>query len=80
MMAEYVLAAASEDEAEIRFAPLQELEVMKIAVFYPKLSIEEYHKLYVAIMQDRARACGLSLQASFDGTSCTLRITRIGAD
>ena len=73
----YVLAAASEDEAEIRFAPLQELEVMKIAVFYPKLSIEEYHKLYVAIMQDRARACGLSLQASFDGTSCTLRIRRI---
>jgi|GEM_PF-3290406 len=73
----YVLAAASEDEAEIRFAPLQELEVMKIAVFSPKLSIEEYQKLYVAIMQDRARACGLELQAEFQGTSCTLRIKRI---
>lgn len=73
----YVLAAASEDEAEITFAPLQELEVMKIAVFHPKLTIEDYQALYVAIMQDRARACGLELQAEFEGTSCTLRIKRI---
>lgn len=73
----YLLTAASEDEAEIWFTPLQELEVMKIAVFSPKLTTEEYQKLYTAIMRDRARACGLELEAKFSGTSCTLRIKRV---
>jgi hypothetical protein len=28
------------------------------------------------IMEDRARACGLAIEMSFDDTSCTLKIRR----
>jgi hypothetical protein len=73
----YVITRAADDEAEIRFAPLQELEVMKIAVFFPKMSIEEYRDFYRAVMRERARVCGLDLEVSFDGTNCTLKLSRV---
>jgi hypothetical protein len=71
-----VLASAGLDEAEIRFSPLQELEVMKIAVFWPKMSMDEYQELYQDIMKERARVCGLDLQVSFNGTNCILKLKR----
>ena len=73
----YIITRADEDEAEIRFSPLQELEVMKIAVFYPKMSMEEYREFYKDILTERARVCGLDLEVSFEGTNCTLRLKRI---
>jgi len=72
----YTLVSADETRAEIRFSPLQELEVMKIAFFTPKLSLDEYQALYRDIMTERARVCGLGLEVEFDGTACTLKITR----
>jgi len=72
----YILTKAGMDEAEIRFSPLQELEVMKIAVFWPKMSLEEHQSLYRDIMTERARVCGLDVEVDFEGTSCTLRLKR----
>ena len=72
----YLITRADIDEAEILFSPLQELEVMKIAVFYPKMSMEEYQGFYKDIMTERARVCGLDLEVSFEGTNCTLNLKR----
>lgn len=72
----YLVTKATEDESEIRFAPLQELEVMKIAHFSPKMTMEEYQALYRDIMRERARVCGLDLEVSFSGTDCTLRLRK----
>jgi len=72
----YTILSASEDEAEIRFAPLQELEVMKIAFFTPKLTMNEYQALYRDIMTERARVCGLDLEVAFNGTDCTLKLKK----
>lgn len=72
----YVITGAGEDEAEICFTPLQELEVMKIAYFSPKMSVEEYQKFYSDIMKERARVCGLDLAVTFEGTNCTLKLKR----
>ncbi len=72
----YVLTRASLDEAELRFSPLQRLEVMKIANFWPKLSGPDYEALYRERMMEWARACGLELEASFSGTDCTLKIKK----
>jgi hypothetical protein len=70
----YTLAKATKEEAMIRFAPLQELEVMKIAYFTPKMSMEEYQKLYADILRAQAGACGLTVEVTFDGTACTLEV------
>ncbi len=70
----YTLTKATKDEAEIRFAPLRELEVMKIAYFTPKMSMEEYQKLYADILHARAGVCGLTVEVTFDGTACTLKV------
>jgi len=75
----YVLIRASVDEAEIRFSPLQSLEVMKIANFTPKMTIDEYQAFYGDIMRERARVCGLDLEVAFAGTDCTLKLKRIKA-
>jgi hypothetical protein len=75
----YVLIRASVDEAEIRFSPLQSLQVMKIANFTPKMTIDEYQALYRDIMKERARVCGLELEVAFAGTDCALRLKRVTA-
>ncbi len=75
----YVLTRASVDEAEIRFSPLQSLEVMKIAYFTPKMTLDEYQTLYRDIMKERGRVCGLDLEVAFAGTDCTLKLKRIKA-
>jgi hypothetical protein len=72
----YTVLSAGEDEAEMRFAPLQELEVMKIAYFTPKMTLDEYHALYRDIMIERARVCSLDLEVRFEGTDCTLIIKK----
>lgn len=72
----YTITQATIDEAEIRFAPLQELEVMKIAYFTPKMSMEEYERFYGDILRSQAAACGLTVDVTFDGTSCTLKLKR----
>lgn len=72
----YVITRATEDEAEIRFAPLQALEVMKIAFFSPKMSLDEYQTLYRRIMKSRAAACGLDVQVAFNGSECTLKLRK----
>ncbi len=69
-----VVTRATEQEAEVQFRPLRDLEALKIAVFSPKLSAEEYRSLYTRIMKDRAGACGLSIDISFQDTGCVLRI------
>ena len=66
---------ASYTEAEIRFTPLTEFEVLKRAFFYPKFSLDEYTKLFTRVMKDRARSCGLMLDITFDGSNCVLRLT-----
>jgi len=73
----YVITRATDDEAEIRFAPLQMLEVMRIAVFWPKMSLQDFQALYTAIMKSRASACGLEIQVAFNGTECTLTLKRL---
>ena len=72
-----VVAEADLDHAEVRCAPLNGLEVLKRASFFPKLSTEEYQNLYSAIMEDRARACGLKLEILYEDTNCVIRLNRI---
>ena len=71
-----VVTRADAAQAEVRFAPLRDLEVLEIGVFSPKLSPEEFRTLYTRIMEDRARACGLALEISFADTSCTVKIRK----
>jgi hypothetical protein len=75
----YTLTRATNDEAEIRFAPLQRLEVMKIADFWPKLSGPDYEALYRDQTAERARVCGLEIEMTFAGTDCALAIRRAKA-
>ncbi len=71
-----VVTKATEDEAEVRFTPLRDLEVFKIAVFSPKLSWDEYQKLYTRIVKDRAASCGMEIDVVIDGTNCFLKIRK----
>ncbi len=67
---------ATEQEAEVQFKPLRELEVLKIAAIDPKLSPEEFQSLFISIMKDRADACGLDIDISIQGTDCVLHIRK----
>jgi len=67
---------AAEDEAEVRFKPLRDLEVLKIAVFDPKLSAEEFRALYTHIMKNRAEACGLDIKILIQDVNCTLKVKK----
>lgn len=67
---------ATEQEAEIQFKPLRDLQVLKIAVFNPKLSLEELQLLYFKVMENRADACGLDIDISMQDTDCVLKIRK----
>lgn len=67
---------ATEQEAEVEFKPLRDLEALKIAVFNPKLSPEEFRSLYISIMKNRAEACGLDVDISIQDTDCVLHIQK----
>ncbi len=67
---------ATEQEAEIQFKPLRDLEAQKIAVFDPKLSPEEFRALTIAIMKDRAGACGLDVDVSIQDADCVMRVRK----
>lgn len=71
-----VVTRATEQEAEIQFRPLRDLQALKIAVFSPKLSAEEYQSLYTHIMKNRAAACALDIDISIQDTDCVLRIRK----
>jgi hypothetical protein len=73
----YIITRAADDEAEIRFAPLQALEVLKIAVFWPKMPLKDFQALYADIMKNRAAACGLNVQVVFNGSECTLTLKKL---
>ena len=75
----YTLTRASVDQAEIRFSPLQRLEVMRIANFWPKLSGPDYEALYRDQMTKTASLCGLDLEMTFAGSDCTLKIKKAPA-
>ncbi len=71
-----VVTGATEQEAEIQFKPLRDLEALKIAIFSPKLSPDEFRSLYTHVMRDRADACGLDIDVSFQDTYCVLKIRK----
>lgn len=72
------ITKASDDEAEIRFASLTKLEVLKRAYFYPKFTLDEYQKLYRLIMENRARACGLEIEIIIEEANCHIILKRAG--
>jgi len=67
---------ATEEEAEILFHPLRDLEVLQVAVFNPKLSVEEYQALFRAVMLNRAETCGLAVDVFFEDLDCRIAIRR----
>jgi hypothetical protein len=71
-----VVTKATEEEAEVQLKPFRDLEVLKIAVFNPKLSPEEFRALYGHIMKNRAEACGLDIDISIQDTDCILKIRK----
>jgi len=71
-----VVTKATEEEAEIQFKPLRDLEVLQIAVFDPKLTAEEFRALYTHIMKNRAETCGLEIDISIQGTDCLMKIKK----
>ncbi|MDZ7263497.1 MAG: hypothetical protein ONB16_02855 [candidate division KSB1 bacterium] len=73
-----VITRASYDEAELQFAPLVKLEVLKRAYFYPKFSWDEYQQLYRRIMDHRASACGLAIEITMNESNCCLIVKKKG--
>ncbi len=73
-----VVTKATEREAEVEFKPLRDLEILKIAVFWPKLSQDEFSSLFTHIMNNRADACGLDIDISIHDTDCVLKIRKRG--
>lgn len=71
-----VVTRATEDEAEVRFTPLRDLEVLKSAVFSPQLTPTEFESLYRHVMKARAEVCGLDIDITIQGTDCALKIRR----
>ena len=74
--AKYKIENAFEDEAEIHCKPLIELDVLKRAYFYPKMTIEEYKQFYTSIMKSRAKACGLDIIINFDDINCVIKLKK----
>ena len=62
----------SEDHAKLEMRPMAHLEVLKRAVFNPKLSYSEFEDLYSVVTQDRARHSNLDISLEFDDTNCTI--------
>jgi hypothetical protein len=71
-----LVTKATEEEAEIHLAPLRDLEILKVASFNPKIPTDEYKNLYARIMKDRAAACGLDIDVSFQDTGCILKLRK----
>jgi hypothetical protein len=67
---------ADYDEAEVFCPQLAFLEVLKRGHAVPKFTYNEYTRLFSAIMEHRARTCGLDLELSFERTSCRMKIKR----
>lgn len=67
---------ATEEDAEVLFHPLRDLEVLKVAVFNPKLSDKEYRALMLAVMRNRAETCGLQADVFIEDTDCRVVIRR----
>jgi hypothetical protein len=71
-----LVTKATEEEAEIILAPLRDLEILKVASFNPKIPTDEYKNLYTRIMKDRAAACALDVDVSFQNTGCILKFRK----
>ncbi len=71
-----VVTRATEDEAEVHFQPLRDLEVLKVAIFAPKFTPAEYESLYRHVMTDRAEACSLAVDVSIRDTDCILKVRK----
>jgi len=70
------ITRATEEDAEVLFHPLHDLEVLQVAVFNPKLSVEEYQALFREVLSNRAEACGLAADVFFEGQDCRIAIRR----
>lgn len=67
---------ADYDKAEVQCSRLAALEVLKRGHAVPKFTYEEYTRLLTAIMEHRAKHCGLEIDLSFEDTSCRIKVTR----
>jgi hypothetical protein len=64
------------DQAEVYCSQLAALEVLKRGYAVPKFRYEEYTTLLTAIMEHRAKHCGLDIEMSFEDTTCRIKVTR----
>lgn len=67
---------ADYDKAEVYCSTLAALNVLKRGYAVPKFRYEEYTSLLNAIMEHRAKHCGLDVEMSFEDTKCRIKITR----
>lgn len=75
--ANYIVIDADLEKAEIHCNPLIELDILKRAVSSPKFTMEEYKAIYTSIMKQRAKACGLDIEISFDEINCVIKLKRV---
>lgn len=74
--ADYVVTEAGYDQAEVICRPLIELDVLRKAFHYPKFTVEQYKKLFKAVMEHRAKYCDCEVDIVFDDINCTIKIHR----
>jgi len=72
----YLITQATMDEAEIHCNPLVELNVLQRAQFHPKLSYDQFKRLFEHRMKQRAEQCGLEISFHYSDVSCRISLKK----